>query len=122
MALMVPHSNQLILALPWEKGTEIAKSAADLILVDDDLSKMIVAVAAGRRIYNLKKSSAVYCFYSYSYYINRFLTFIFLGWRYPDILLCSCYFSRISDGTHVFQLFTKMNLPKKKVCSNFLDN
>jgi cation transport ATPase len=27
--------------LPWEKKTEIAKSAADLILVDDDLSKMV---------------------------------------------------------------------------------
>jgi cation transport ATPase len=27
--------------LPWEKGTEIAKSAADLILVDDDLSKWL---------------------------------------------------------------------------------
>jgi magnesium-transporting ATPase (P-type) len=66
-----------------EKGTEIAKSAADLILVDD-LSKMIVAVAAGRRIYTNLKSSAVYCFYSYSYYINRFLTF-WVG--YPDILL-----------------------------------
>jgi magnesium-transporting ATPase (P-type) len=65
------------LALPWEKGTEIAKSAADLILVDD-LSKMIV-VAAGRRIYTNLKSSAVYCFYSYSYYINRFLTFFWVG-------------------------------------------
>jgi Ca2+-transporting ATPase len=39
------------------KGTEIAKEAADLILIDDDLSKMIIAVAAGRRIYsNLKKA------------------------------------------------------------------
>jgi Ca2+-transporting ATPase len=60
MALMVPHSNQLILALPWEKGTEIAKSAADLILVDDDLSKMIVAVAAGRRIYTILKKAVQY--------------------------------------------------------------
>ncbi|HRO71772.1 MAG TPA: HAD-IC family P-type ATPase, partial [Chitinophagaceae bacterium] len=34
-----------------QKGTEIAKSAAALILVNDDLSKMVEAVAAGRRIY-----------------------------------------------------------------------
>jgi Ca2+-transporting ATPase len=43
------------IGVAWEKGTEIAKEAADLILIDDDLSKMIIAVAAGRRIYsNLK--------------------------------------------------------------------
>jgi Ca2+-transporting ATPase len=36
------------------------QEAADLILIDDDLSKMIIAVAAGRRIYsNLKKQYAI---------------------------------------------------------------
>jgi Ca2+-transporting ATPase len=68
-----------------KKGTEIAKSAADLILVDDDLSKMIVAVAAGRRIYtNLKKAVR----YIVSIHIPIILTVslpLFLGWRYPDI-------------------------------------
>lgn len=68
-----------------EKGTEIAKSAADLILVDDDLSKMIVAVAAGRRIYtNLKKAVQ----YIVSIHIPIILTVslpLFLGWIYPDI-------------------------------------
>jgi len=34
-----------------KKGTEIAKQAASLILVDDDLSKMVDAIAMGRRIY-----------------------------------------------------------------------
>ena len=40
-----------------KKGTEIAKQAATLILVEDDLSKMVDAVAMGRKIYtNLKKA------------------------------------------------------------------
>ena len=40
-----------------KKGTEIAKQAASLILTEDDLSKMVDAVAMGRRIYgNLKKA------------------------------------------------------------------
>lgn len=40
-----------------KKGTEIAKQAASLILLEDDLSKMVDAVAMGRRIYtNLKKA------------------------------------------------------------------
>ncbi|WP_070786696.1 cation-translocating P-type ATPase [Flavobacterium crassostreae] len=68
-----------------KKGTEIAKTAADLILVTDDLSKMIVAVAAGRRIYtNLKKAIQ----YIVSIHIPIILTVslpLFLGWIYPDI-------------------------------------
>ncbi len=39
------------------RGSEIAKNAASLILMDDDLSHMVDAVALGRRIYeNLKKA------------------------------------------------------------------
>lgn len=68
-----------------EKGTEIAKTAADLILVDDDLSKMVEAVAAGRRIYtNIKKAIQ----YIVSIHIPIILTVslpLFFGWIYPDI-------------------------------------
>ncbi|MBS9524157.1 cation-translocating P-type ATPase [Litoribacter ruber] len=39
------------------RGTEIAKKAAALVLMDDDLAHMVDAVALGRRIYeNLKKA------------------------------------------------------------------
>ena len=39
-----------------KKGTEIAKEAASLVLMNDDLSKMVDAIGMGRRIYtNLKK-------------------------------------------------------------------
>jgi Ca2+-transporting ATPase len=68
-----------------KKGTEIAKTAADLILTDDDLSKMVVAVAEGRRIYsNLKKAIR----YIISIHIPIVITVsmpLFLGWKYPDI-------------------------------------
>jgi len=67
------------------KGTEIAKTAADIILIDDDLSKMVIAVAAGRRIYaNIKKAVQ----YIVSIHIPIILTVslpLFLGWQYPDI-------------------------------------
>ena len=39
-----------------KKGTEIAKQAASLILSDDDLSKMVDAVAMGRKIYTNLRS------------------------------------------------------------------
>lgn len=67
------------------KGTELAKNAADLILLDDDISRMIDAIASGRRIYaNLKKAVQ----YIVSIHIPIILTVslpIFLGWTYPDI-------------------------------------
>ena len=40
-----------------KRGSELAREASSLILLDDDLAKMVDAVAMGRRIYfNLKKA------------------------------------------------------------------
>ncbi len=68
-----------------QKGTEIAKSAADLILVNDDLNKLVDAVASGRRIYtNIKKAVQ----YIISIHIPIIFTVslpLFLGWIYPNI-------------------------------------
>jgi Ca2+-transporting ATPase len=68
-----------------KKGTEIARAAASLILLDDDLSKMADAVAVGRRIYaNLKKAIQ----YIISIHIPIILTVfipLVLGWVYPNI-------------------------------------
>ncbi|ARK12361.1 cation-translocating P-type ATPase [Fibrella sp. ES10-3-2-2] len=42
-----------------KRGTEVARQAASLVLVNDDLTSMIDAIAQGRRIYqNLKKAVA----------------------------------------------------------------
>jgi Ca2+-transporting ATPase len=68
-----------------KKGTEIAKQAASLILVEDDLSKMVDAIAMGRKIYgNLKKAIQ----YIISIHIPIILTVFIplaLGWAYPSI-------------------------------------
>jgi Ca2+-transporting ATPase len=68
-----------------KKGTEIAKQAASLILMEDDLSKMPVAIAMGRKIYtNLKKAIR----YIISIHIPIILTVFIplaLGWVYPSI-------------------------------------
>jgi Ca2+-transporting ATPase len=67
------------------KGTEIAKQAASLILLEDDLSSMVDAIAMGRRIYtNLKKAIQ----YIISIHIPIILTVFIplaLGWKYPNI-------------------------------------
>lgn len=68
-----------------KKGTEIAKQAASLILLEDDLSKVVNAIAMGRKIYtNLKKAIQ----YIISIHIPIILTVFLplaLGWIYPNI-------------------------------------
>lgn len=67
------------------KGTEIAKAAAALVITNDDLDKLIVGIADGRRIYvNIKKAIQ----YIISIHIPIILTVslpLFLGWIYPNI-------------------------------------
>jgi len=68
-----------------KKGSAIAKESASMILLEDDLAKMINAIAMGRKIYaNLKKAIQ----YIISIHIPIILTvFIPLaaGWIYPNI-------------------------------------
>jgi Ca2+-transporting ATPase len=67
------------------RGTEIAKQAASLILMEDDLSKMVDAIAMGRKIYaNLKKAIQ----FIISIHIPIILTVFIplaLGWTFPNI-------------------------------------
>lgn len=68
-----------------KRGSALARSTASLILTDDDFSKMVDAVAMGRRIYtNLKKAIQ----YIISIHIPIILTVflpLVLGWAYPNI-------------------------------------
>lgn len=68
-----------------KRGSALARSTASLILTDDDLSKMVDAIAMGRRIYtNLKKAIQ----YIISIHIPIILTVfvpLILNWIYPNI-------------------------------------
>ncbi|MGF2411960.1 cation-translocating P-type ATPase [Ferruginibacter sp.] len=68
-----------------KRGSEVAKSAASLILTDDDLAHMTDAVALGRKIYdNLKKAIQ----YIVSIHIPIILTVtlpLLLAWQFTDI-------------------------------------
>ncbi|SDF67043.1 cation-translocating P-type ATPase [Chitinophaga filiformis] len=68
-----------------KKGTEIARQAADLVITDDNLALIPIAVEQGRRIYsNLKKAIR----YIISIHIPIILVAtipLLLGWRYPNI-------------------------------------
>jgi P-type Ca2+ transporter type 2C len=68
-----------------KRGTEVARQAASIVLVHDDLSNMIDAIAQGRRIYqNLKKAVA----YIVSIHIPIILVVaipLLAGWKWANI-------------------------------------
>lgn len=68
-----------------KKGTEIAKQAASLILVEDDLSKMVDAIAMGRRIYTNLKKAIQYVISIHIPIILMVFIPLALGWVYPNI-------------------------------------
>ena len=68
-----------------KKGTEIAKQAANLILIDDDFAKMTDAIAMGRKIYiNLKKAIQYIISIHIPIILIVFIPLAF-GWIYPNI-------------------------------------
>jgi Ca2+-transporting ATPase len=68
-----------------ERGTEIAKQTASLILVNDNLSIMVDAVAMGRRIYNNIKKAIQFVISIHIPIILIVFIPLALGWVYPNI-------------------------------------
>jgi len=67
------------------RGTEIARQAASLVLVDDDLSSMVMAIALGRKIYNNLKKAIQYIISIHIPLISIVTFPLLLGWKYPNI-------------------------------------
>ncbi len=68
-----------------QKGTEIARQAADLILTDDNLERMVTAISEGRKIFdNLKKAVRYIISIHIPIVLVASLPLIF-GWAYPNI-------------------------------------
>ena len=67
------------------RGTEIAKQTASLILVNDDLSTMVDAIAMGRRIYNNIKKAIQFVISIHIPIILIVFIPLALGWIYPSI-------------------------------------
>ncbi|GAB2697138.1 cation transport ATPase [Hymenobacter frigidus] len=68
------------------RGTEVARQAASLVLVDDDLGSMVAAIAQGRRIYQNFKQAV---FYVVSIHIPIILTValpLLFNWEWANLL------------------------------------
>jgi Ca2+-transporting ATPase len=66
-----------------KKGSEIAKEASSLVLADDDLARMVDAIAMGRKIYNNLKKAIQYIISIHVPIILIVFMPLVLGWIYP---------------------------------------
>lgn len=70
-----------------KKGSEIAKQEASLIIIDDDLSNMVKAVALGRKIYSNLKKAIRYIISIHIPIISIVTLPLILGWKYQNIFM-----------------------------------
>ena len=68
-----------------KKGTEIARQAADLILTDDNLQRMVTAIREGRKIFNNLKKAVRYIISIHIPIILIASLPLIFGWAYPNI-------------------------------------
>lgn len=68
-----------------KKGSEIAKRASAIVLADDNLERMVEAIAMGRKIYNNLKKAIQYIISIHIPIILIVFLPLVLGWIYPAI-------------------------------------
>lgn len=100
-----------------KKGTEIARQAADLILTDDNLERIVTAIKEGRKIFNNLKKALRYIISIHIPIIMIAAIPVIFGWIYPNIFTpihiiflelimgptCSIFFERESIEENVMQ-------------------
>lgn len=70
-----------------KKGAEIAKNAASLVLLNDDLGAMVTAIRMGRRIYDNLRKAIRYVISIHLPIVLLVLIPLLFGWPYVHILL-----------------------------------
>ena len=68
-----------------QRGTEIARQAADLILTDDNLERMVTAISEGRKIFNNLKKAVRYIISIHIPIILIASLPLLFGWAFPNI-------------------------------------
>lgn len=80
-------------------GSDVAKDAADMILLNDDFSAIIIGIEEGRKIFDNLKKAIVYCLSSNIPEMIPFLSFIIFAIPLPlSTVLVLC----VDIGTDIF--------------------
>lgn len=80
-------------------STDVAKQAADLILLDNDLKTFATAIKEGRTIYNNIRRAIVFLLSSNAGEIMIMVAALILGWQLPFLAAQILWINLVTDGT-----------------------
>ncbi len=87
-----------------ERGTEVAKEAADIVLADDNFSTIVTAIEGGRTIYaNIEKFVHLMFSHNLSEVLTIFIAIV-LGWPLPLLPLQILWLNLVTDVFPAFAL------------------
>ncbi len=79
-------------------GTEVAKEAADIVLLDDNFGSIVSAVEEGRSIYKTIKKVILYLFAGSASQVFTILGALFLGYPLPLLAAQIIWLNFVTDG------------------------
>jgi len=85
-------------------GTEVAKEAADIVLMDDNLGSIVAAIEEGRNIYKTIKKVILYLFSTGLGEILAIVAAIFMGYPLPVLASQIIWLNFVTDGFLVVAL------------------
>jgi len=79
-------------------GTEVAKEASDIVLLDDNFSSILAAVEEGRSIYKTIKKVILYLFSTSLGEVLVITAALFIGWPLPILAAQIIWLNFVTDG------------------------
>jgi len=112
-----PALKQADIGIGMGSGTDVAKDASAMILVDDNFASIVKAVEVGRTVYSNIKKSITYLFAGNLGAIIAILFAVFAGWSNPFTALQLLFINLVNDSLPAIALgfeIAEKNVMKKK--------
>lgn len=93
-----PALKQANIGIGMGSGTEVAKDASAMVLVDDNFATIVNAIEVGRTVYNNIKKSITYLFSGNLGGIIAILFAVFAGWSNPFTTIQLLFINLVTDS------------------------
>ena len=93
-----PALKQANIGIGMGSGTEVAKDASAMVLVDDNFATIVNAIEVGRTVYNNIKKSITYLFSGNLGGIIAILFAVFAGWANPFTTIQLLFINLVTDS------------------------